>query len=267
VNPFHIREFDFAEFSVLLRRYFRNVEVAFENHVSSIFIGTSFASKDVLSRVEASEESLEATSNFFVAVCSKSDIASSGFKSLLYLPAHSNLLREKTAWIRVLESQISELDQKVLHQQQEYDDKSQWCLKLNEEMQERTEWARRLDQRVKEQDARIVALQNRYKDLEKQLQERTAWAEQLSAEVSQKDQRIAALQAEFDERTAWAEHLGAEVSQRDQRIAALQAEFDERTAGSLQLKEEFKATVEKLDRIKQTKLLQLCRKLGLIPEL
>lgn len=204
INPFHTREFDFAEFSHLLGRYFERVEIAFQNHVSSIFVGSDSASNDLWGRVERGQDPLSAVSNFFVAVCSKRHAGWHRFKSLIFLPANSNLLREKERRIRALESQVQGLDQKILKLQQEYDAQSQWCEELNRQMQERTEWAMRLNERIKELEARLA-------DLQTQFQERSAWAERLSAEISEKDHRILTLQKEFEERTLWALQLNEQM--------------------------------------------------------
>jgi predicted nucleic acid-binding Zn-ribbon protein len=174
--------------------------------------------------VDGHASSLVETSNFFVAVCSKSASAGVDLKNLVYLPACGNLLREKETRIHSLEQRATGLDQRILRQQEEYDAQSRWCLELNRQMQERTEWAMRLDARIQELDARIQALEG-------ELLERTDWAKRLSVELSEKDLRIVSLQAEFEERTAWALHLN-----------------------------------EQLERIKQSRLFRLSKRLGLVPK-
>ncbi len=221
-NPFHVREFDFAEFSRFLNTYFLRVELAFQNHVSSLFIGNPGKQASVSAMVEPSSEDLEMSSNFFVAVCSNSQTREYG--PLVYLPSAGNLLREKDRYIYQLEKNVDGLDQKVLKQQREYD-------VLRQAMEERTQWAIELDRRVKELESRVVELQEEHR-----LQ--VEWAAELNSEITEKDKKIARMQSEFDERTAWA----------------------------LQLNDELKQSQQKLEKIRQSKLFQLSKSLGLVPK-
>jgi len=238
VNPFHAREFDFDEFRDLLKRSFAHVEVAFQNHVASLFVGDPRQQRPLRSEMEHAEVDLERSAHYFVAICSNASLVDRSCDPLVYLPASGNLLRERDHHIQSQEDQIRALDRKVLEQQREYDAQSQWCLQLNQQMQERTEWAQRLERRIEELDARIEELQQQYRNLEDELQHRTEWAERLNLDVADRDQRLAKLQAEFDERTAWA----------------------------LRLNEELKLNQDKLERIKQSKLFQISQTLGLVPK-
>ena len=242
-NPFHVREFDFPEFSAFLKNYFDWVEIAFQNHVSSIFIGNTDSNRGIRSQLEHSVVDSERTANYFVAVCSKTAAAPPTYEPLVYLPAAANFLREKDTHIRLLQARELELGEIVSRQQREYDAQNQWCVALNRELQD---------------------IQKHYRVLEEAFRERTLWAERLSAEISEKDQRIVSLQTELNDRTAWALRLDeerqrseqelqertagagslpAEISQRDERIASLQAELDERTA---RLNEECQSSEQEL---------------------
>jgi len=210
LNPFHTHEFDFEEFASCLKNYFKKVEVYYQNHAYSIFIGDPRSSHPVSARLAETQESLESTSNFFVAICSKSEQNWPHPKSLVYLPSTGNLLREKEQRITQLESKIVQLDGRILNFQKEYDERTQWCLKL--------------DRLIKNRDATILDLQN-------QLEGRTAWAHRLSQEITQKDAQILKLQKEYDERTEWALSLN-----------------------------------EKLEKIKQSNVFRFSKALGLVPK-
>ena len=230
-NPFHVREFDFDEFLAFLKGSFSQVEMTFQNHVASLYVGNPRQQRPLRSEMgQHSEVDLERSSHYFVAVCSNSP-GDQGCDPLVYLPASANLLRDRDKHIRSQAERIQKLDERVLQQQQEYDAQSQWCLQLNQQMLERTDWAQRLEQRIQALDARI-------EELQQQLQSRTEWAERLNLEVADRDQQLAKLQAEFDERTAWA----------------------------LRQNEELKLNQDKLERIKQSKLFQISKTLGLVPK-
>ena len=236
VNPFHVREFNFDEFLAFLKRSFAHVEVAFQNHVASLYVGDPRQRRPLRCEMEKPSVDLERSSHYFVAICSNSPSGGRSYDPLVYLPATANLLRDRDLRIRSQNERIQELDQRVQEQQKEYDAQSQWCLQLNQQMQERTEWAQRLEERIHELDARIEELQKEHRGFENELLLRTEWAERLNQEVSNRDQRLAKLQAEFDERTAWA----------------------------LRLNEELKLNQDKLERIKESKLFQISRTLGLV---
>ena len=238
VNPFHVREFDFDEFLALLKRSFAHVEVAFQNHVASLYVGNPYQQRPLRCEMENPLVDLERSSHYFVAICSNSLSGGRSCDPLVYLPVSSNLLRERDRHILSQNKRIEILDQRVQEQQKEYDAQSQWCLQLNQQMQERMEWAQRLEQRIHELDARIEELQEQHRNLEAELQHRTEWAERLNLDVASREQQLAKLQAEFDERTAWA----------------------------LRLNEELKFNRNKLERIKQSKLFQISQTLGLVPK-
>ena len=238
VNPFHVREFNFDEFLTLLKRYFAHVEVAFQNHVASLFLGDPRQRRPLRCEMEPAEGDLERSAHYFVAICSSAPLGDRSGDPLVYLPASGNLLRERDRHIESQAERIRELDRRVLEQQKEYEAQSQWCRQLNQQMQERTEWAQRLEQRIHELDTRVEELQQQHRNLENELQLRTDWAGRLNQEVAERDQRLAKLQAEFDERTAWA----------------------------LRLNEELKDNQSKLERIKQSKLFQISQTLGLVPK-
>jgi SAM-dependent methyltransferase len=231
-NPFHVREFDFGEFLAFLKGSFEHVAMAFQNHVASLYVGNPSQGRPLRSEMEQhSNVDLERSSHYFVAVCSSSP-GDQGCDPLVYLPSSGNLLRDRDHHIKSQSERIHELDQRVLTQQEEYDAQSRWCLQLNQQMQERTEWGQRLEQRIQMLDSRI-------EELQQELQSRSEWAERLNLEVAGRDQQLAKLQAEFEERTAWA----------------------------LRLNEELKVNQEKLERIKQSKLFQISKSLGLVPKI
>lgn len=238
VNPFHVREFNYDGFLLLLKRFFAYVEVAFQNHVASLYVGDPRQRRPLRAEMEPAEVDQERSAHYFVAICSNAPLGNRSCDPLVYLPASGNVLRERDHHIQLQEERIRTLDRKVLEQQREYEAQSQWCLQLNQQMQERTQWAQRLEQRIHELDMRVEELQQQHRNLEAELQHRTDWAERLNQEVADRDQRIAKLQAEFDERTAWA----------------------------LRLNEELKVNREKLERIKQSKLFQISQALGLVPK-
>ena len=179
-NPFHTREFDFDEFNSCLKSHFGRVEICYQNHVYSVMIGNPGLRHSVLPRLNENRENLETTSNFFVAVCSKTDVNWPAIQDLVYLPSTGNLLREKQQHIAFLESRVRQLDEKVLGLQTQYDE-------------------------------HVLKLQRQNEQLTQEFEERSAWANRVSRELSERDTQLLALQKAFDERTEWALRLKAEL--------------------------------------------------------
>ena len=123
---------------------------------------------------------------------------------MVYLPSTGNLLREKEQRIESLERKLADRESKIIQLQNEYDERTQWCLRLDETVQAR--------------DTTILDLQEQFEELRNELEERNQWARQVSQENEQKDQRILQLQKDFEERTAWALRLEAEVQMIRQQI-------------------------------------------------
>ncbi|HVN79329.1 MAG TPA: methyltransferase domain-containing protein [Terriglobia bacterium] len=204
VNPYHTREFSFGEFQDLLRKYFGKVEVVYQNHIPSILVGEAGRSLNVRTHFDDDAGQMQFTSNFFVAVCSRTAQAYPDLETLVYLTTTGNLLREKEQRIESLESKLADRERRILQLQSEYDERTQWCLQL--------------DKTVQARDTTILELQQQFEELRKELEERTVWARQLSEENAQKDQHILQLQNDFDERTAWALQLQGEVQVARQQI-------------------------------------------------
>jgi 2-polyprenyl-3-methyl-5-hydroxy-6-metoxy-1,4-benzoquinol methylase len=193
-NPFHTHEFDFLEFSSCLGNYFGKVEICYQNHVYSVVIGNPALRHSMLSRLNGNHERLESTSNFFVAVCSKTEANWPRVQDLVYLPSSGNLLRDKERRIGSLEARIRELDARVLGLQKEY------------------------EEQVALRDKRVLELQREYDALSREFEERSAWANRASQEVRDRDARLLKLQEEFGERTQWALRLNAELKECQERL-------------------------------------------------
>ncbi len=227
VNPYHTREFSFGEFRDLLGKYFAKVEVVYQNHIPSILVGEAGRPLNVRTHFDDDTGKMQQTSNFFVAVCSRTAQAHPDLETLVYLSTTGNLLREKEQRIENLEEKLGDRERRILHLQSEYDQRTRWCLEL--------------DETLKERDATILKLQQEYNETVTSLREGHT-----------------TLQREFEERTLWARQLSEENAQKDQRILQLQNDFEERTAWALRLEEQ-------LERIRQSRLYRLSKALNLVP--
>lgn len=199
-NPFHTHEFDFQEFQDFLKSVFSSVQIHFQNHIAGLIVGNPGPYREVTTCLEEEDGDLEATSNYFVAVCTHGREYQPAPGNFCLLPGSGNLLRERQQNIQRLEEEVARLDRALTRLQGEY--------------QERTGWARQLNRRVRSKDQALTRLRSEFED-------RSRWAEELSRQLEEKDQAIVQLQSEFEDRTRWALQLDAELQQARSKLEAI----------------------------------------------
>ncbi|MCZ6750265.1 MAG: class I SAM-dependent methyltransferase [Acidobacteria bacterium] len=240
VNPFHVREFSFAELEEILKPLFSHRAILFENHVAGLIVSGPGAEANfrehsadcILQAAEEAEEGKdsvagskerkqerEKAAHFFVALCSNRPLDPA--RPLLYLPSTGNVLREREIHIHLLTNHLTQARaaaeqarehveqvtaQMVHFQQQEQ--------KLEQLLEERTQWARGLEQ---------------------QMEERTQWALSLQQEIEQARAALQKLQQEFEERTAWALNLKEELKQHREELQLLYGSLWYRIGKNLRL--------------------------------
>ena len=178
-NPFHTHEFDFQEFLTFLKSVFSSVQIYFQNHVAGLIIGNPTLFQEVTACLQEEVANLEATSNFFVGVCTHGRDNQPRLGNFCLLPGSGNLLRERQQNIQRLEKEVGKLDRALTRLQGEY--------------QERTNWALQLDQQVKQRDEALARLRDEF-------EERSRWVEELSHRLEARDKALGELQSEFEDR-------------------------------------------------------------------
>jgi SAM-dependent methyltransferase len=244
-NPFHVHEFDFAEFNEALRAEFPHVSLYLENHVEGVAFTPFDPGSSVEARLDASETAAD-ESHFFVAVCAHRPQV--GNPAFLYVPRSANVLRERERHIEVLEKELALKDGWLA----EFDREHQKLLSLfreqKEELEKSNRWADELNALLAERDARIVELQaeierdhenarnvvagynKKIADLEQEGREKAQWAmdtdTRLSAEIAGLTEELARAQAaieqgerDLEERTVWAQRLDREKQDLEQQLA------------------------------------------------
>jgi ubiquinone/menaquinone biosynthesis C-methylase UbiE len=107
-NPFHVHEFEYAEFKTALQSIFRSVTLYVQNHVGALsFQPTAAPTAQVPQSAELHLEPSQpdpASAHFYLAVCAASP--QTGAPAFLHVPATSNLLRERESHIHKLEHEI-----------------------------------------------------------------------------------------------------------------------------------------------------------------
>lgn len=239
-NPFHIHEFEFAEFRDALSEFFSSVAILLQNRIEAFAFCPHRVFPPVDARVDGAKGS-PAEAHFFLAVCA---IAEPGeLRSFLYVPRASNLLREREQHIHLLKSAlegvISDRQELIgLHMRQtdELEERNRWALHLEKdwkltlervaELQEELQAEQRASAEVAANYARKVA------ELEDDVREKAKWAieteARLSAELAGKCDELAeavrlldAAEKTITERTEWAQRLQVRVDQLERQFQML----------------------------------------------
>ena len=276
-NPFHTREFDFQEFYAFLKSVFSSVEVYYQNHTAGLIIGNPSLNRRVTTCLEEDAGDLEATSNYFVAICTRSREFQPALGNFCLLPGTGNLLRERQQDIQRLEGEASKLDNALTRLQGQYDERTGWALQLNRRVKSRDQALMRLREEfeersrfVEELSSLLEAREKALGELQSKFEDRTRWAKELSSLLEASEMALGELQSEFEDRTRWAKELSGQLKAREEVQLKLQSEFEDRTEWALRLdaelqrsNSELQQARSKLEAIKQSKLYKLARLLGL----
>jgi len=264
-NPFHVHEFDFAEFEQELKAVFPHVALFLENHVEGVTFQPHEAGNTVEVRVDSGEP-LPDESHFFLAVCAHRPQL--GNPTFVYVPRAANVLREREHHIALLESELATKDEWLRKSLAEHEALVAQFRELKEELERANRWAEELNRQIAERSARIVELQ------EEMLREQES-ARRMAAGY---DAKVNELAAEVDARAKWARDvetaLQADVAKQTAHlVAAVEAlhhtekELEERTAWALRLQEEASALEQQMSLVRASRWMKLGRKAGLGPVL
>jgi SAM-dependent methyltransferase len=267
-NPFHVHEFEYAEFAAELAEFFPHVQMYLQNHVEAVAFSPLIASSDSASEIHTGQPEPEAA-HFFVAVCSAEPL--SGAETFVVVPGTGNLLREREHHINLLAGEVADKTRwlerskaEIDDRNREYDELLQMFRRANALVEERNHWAMRARAEADQRAARIVELQEElvreqesyaysasgYEEKIGELEEinraKTEWAKatekRLTNELQQRALEYANCVALLDkaeafvtERTLWAQSLQKEVESLGAQLAALRAANWVKVGGKLKL--------------------------------
>ena len=208
-NPYHVREFEYADFEAALEELFPHVQLWNQNHSESISFVPAFPTRN--GALDAPADTVPEEAHFFLAACSLSPIADTG--AFVWLPTAGNVLRERQHHIALLESELEQknawlaeaLDAKAKVQNEhttvlsELQDRNAWATRLDGELDvarsavsrleseadERLDWIRGLDAQIARGRAEIERLDKERIEQKETIAERTQWARSLEAELQQ----------------------------------------------------------------------------------
>ena len=128
-NPFHVREWDFDEFALLLKEYFGFVEVLGQSHLPTVGILSPAKTVKISAVVEAGPAPRAA--DYFVCICSQQGQAVS---QMVFASSSGNVLMERERHIKLLSTELAERKEYLGRLQAEFDEKALWADRLNAEV-------------------------------------------------------------------------------------------------------------------------------------
>ncbi len=241
-NPYHVHEFEAAEFERELAKVFPSVYLFLQNRSEAMVFHPPKTYLDVEARLDSSG-GLAGQAHFFVALCSKRPIEK--LNSFVYVPRAANVLREREQHIGKLAGELA-LNQRWLEEVRA--DRAQLIGALAQQkahLEEQNRWALGLEREWHAAQQRIVELQDAYAadhklatdkiaELDRENVLKTEWAleteRRLSAEIEQLRNQAAEIlrllntaETTVEERTRWALELQSKLENAEARISGAKA--------------------------------------------
>jgi hypothetical protein len=266
-NPFHVHEFDFAEFDGALRSFFPSVSLFLQDHASAIVFHS--ARSDCLSAVDVHVQPgspQPENSHFFIGVCALAP--QTGSPTYVYLPAATNVLRQREQHIAKLDAEIARKNEWLESLKAEHAALVDLYRKQSEELSATHAWGESLQAELAESGARITALQAELEQQQAAASEAVAGYEakiaslerEIAAQRAAAEARIAALEAELNAKCD-------ELAKCVEMLHSAEATVEERTHWAHALQGEVEALNALLAMARQSRWLRLGRAIGLGPEL
>lgn len=234
-NPYHVHEFQAAEFRSELAAIYDHVTILQQNRSEAFVFYPAKTYLPVQARLESSGGEEEAA-HFFIGICSKMPIPE--LRSFIYVPRAANVLREREHHIALLETQLDQARNERDHVLAELQ-------KQKDHLEQQNRWALSLEQEWRTAQHRIVQLQDesvnqskayehKIRDLEDDIRQKVDWAletdRRLTAEIldlrnrfAETLQRLESAEATVVERTQWALDLQSKLQHAEAQLAGAKA--------------------------------------------
>jgi len=240
-NPFHVHEFEFAEFRDALDEYFPSVGILLQNRLESFaFCPNQAIFPPIDARIDGTRGS-PAEAHFFIAVCTSG--APAELRSFLYVPRASNLLRERERHIQLLFDELGQTKQwlgDVIADRQQLllnheeltrhlEEQNRWALQLEKDWKAALERIAQLQGELLAQQAAGTEVARKYDlkvaELEEESRQKTQWALGIENRFTAKAEELAETvrlldraEATVIERTLWAQRLQASLSDAETQL-------------------------------------------------
>lgn len=244
-NPFHVHEFEYAEFRAGLERAFPSVVIYLQNRVEGFAFSAGESALETAPCIRAGAPD---EAQFFLALCAFESLPDRpGF---LHLGTASNLLRDREQHIHKLEAELALTKQWLSSTISERDELLARHAALEAHLQEQNRWALTLEHNWKAAQQRIVQLQDEFQaeqsaaiemaaayeralaDAREDARSKAEWALETEARLTEalraKSEELAEAvrlidraEATVTERTVWAQNLQARIEEMEQQLRML----------------------------------------------
>lgn len=267
-NPFHEHEFEFEEFASALTGVFSRTLIYLQDRSEAMIFRAIGTHATPALHIEQTEDDVS-TANFFIAVCSFSELVP--LPEFVYIPRAANAIREKLRHIDRLEGEIEKKDSWLAEAQAAHSELLTKHRDVTLELKRSNEWAASLNDKLTAAGSRIISLQ------EELSQEQRA----ARAVVDRYESELAVVHSELEQRTEWAlqttEDLNGRVEELGRCVELLhqtEADLEARTQWAMQLdarreqlERELAEAQAKLSAVQASRWVKLGRAVGVGPEL
>lgn len=195
-NPYHVHEFELAEFEAALRDMFPSVSLYTQNHTSATVLQPFAPSGAAELRIESSAAEPE-SAHFYFAICAL--VPQMGASAFVHVPRTANMLREREMHIANLEVRNVQLGERMVAVQTELETSQKWAAQSNADLDLARQLVAQLQAEAAAQQAAahkaINDLQQRYdqdiaeanrviEETNRTIVERSEWALGLDAQLN-----------------------------------------------------------------------------------
>lgn len=263
-NPFHIHEFEFAEFREALAQYFPNVTVLLQNRLESfVFSPSQAVFRQTEARIDGTRGSAD-EAHFFIGICSVE--AKPEPRTFLYVPRASNVLREREQHIHLLQLELAQTKEWLASVTTDHQKLLDLHADLTRHLEEHNQWALKLETDWKAALTRISQLQDELKTEQAGAQEVVAKYEHVVAELHDENRRRTEWAIETEQRLS--EHLARKNNELVEAVRLLDAAENtvtERTLWAQKLQSELDQLEQRIRMIRESRWLKFGRTVGLGP--
>ncbi len=266
-NPFHVHEFEFAEFEEALRSIFPSVSLFLQNHAAGIVFhpARSESTSPVEVHVQRAHVAPE-ESHFFVGVCAKAH--QTGAPTYFFLPTASNVLREREQHIAKLESEVAQKNAWLETLKTEHAKLVEMYGAQSEELSATHAWGAAIEGQLAESNLRVAALQRELEEHQETAARAVAGYEGKIAELEQDiAAQAAAARARIEALEKELEAKCGELARCVELLNATEATVEERTRWAMNLQSEIDALRATLAAANTSRWLRFGRAIGVGPNL
>jgi SAM-dependent methyltransferase len=259
-NPFHVHEFEYAEFHAALQAVFPAVSIYLQNRVEAFAFSGSPSTMETSATSAGSPEHAQ----FFLAACVVRPSLITGF---VYLPTASNLLRERERHIRKLQDELALTKDWLAHLTSERDQLLAKHTDLTLHLEQQNRWALGLEKDWKAALDRVSQLQNEFQAEQAAAAEMAASYERALADVREDNRQKTQWALDTETRLTEAIRLKCdELAEAVRLLDRAEATVAERTVWAQSLQTRLEAMERQLHMIRESRWLKLGRAVGLGPQ-